>query len=436
MAATKKGIGLFGAMAIGIGGMVGGGIFAVLGVVAQAAGGGAPASFLVAGAVAFLTSISYAHLAVAYPSRGGTVVFVDRVFGVGTITGALNNLLWFSYLVALALYATAFGNYAATFFYGDSAPPWWALRILVSLAILVPTALNLLSASTVARAETAIVGIKLAMLALVGTVGFGSVSGARVAPAAWPSAGSVAGAGMLIFVAYEGFELIANSAEDIRRPRWTLPRAFYFSVLLVMVLYVVIALITVGSLSAEQIAKSADFALAEAARPTLGQTGFVIVAGSAVLATLSAINATIYGAARLSYSIASEGELPEMLEEKVWSEPAGLLLTSGAALVLANTLDLTSISAMASAGFLIVFGAVNAAAWQEAGSATRRWLAGGGVAGCGVALVVLLADATTRRPLSVVVLVVVVVLALAGELWWLRRQRSISLSNGGGSSPG
>ncbi len=425
--ADNRGIGLIGTMAIGIGGMVGGGIFAVLGVVAQAAGGGAPVSFAVAGVVAFLTAVSYAHLSVTHPSRGGTVVFVDRVFGIGTLTGALNNLLWFSYLVTLALYATAFGNYAATFFYGDSAPPGWAFRLLVSLAILIPTGLNLLSASTVARTETTIVGLKLAMLALVGTVGFGSVSGARLDPGNWPSLGSVAGAGMLVFVAYEGFELIANSAEDVRRPKWTLPRAFYLSVVVVLVLYVVIAIITVGSLSPAQIAKSADFALAEAARPTLGQTGFLIVAGSAVLATLSAINATIYGAARLSYSIASEGELPEVLEKKVWSEPAGLILTSGAALVLANTLDLTSISAMASAGFLIVFGAVNAAAWREARSASRRWIATGGVLGCGAALVVLLVDAVRRRPLSVVVLVAVVVLAVVGELWWLRGKRSISL---------
>jgi amino acid transporter len=419
---------LLGAVAIGIGGMVGGGIFAVLGVVATDAGGGAPFAFLLAGVVALLTASSYAVLSVAYPSRGGSVVFVDRVFGIRLVTGALNNLLWFGYLVTLSLYAAAFANYAATFFTSGNSTPAWLHHLLVTVAIVVPTVLNLLSASIVAETETAIVAVKLAMLTLVGGVGFTTVSASRLSVSAWPSVPAIAAAGMLVFVAYEGFELIANAGADIRRPRRNLPRALYLSVGIVIVLYVAIAAVTVGSLDPSRIAAASDFALAEAAKPSLGQFGFVVVAASAVLATLSAINATLYGTARLSYAIAVEGELPPVLERRVWSEPVGLLITAGVALLLANTLDVTQISSIASAVFLIVFGVVNAAAYRgRLGGAVRRAAAAFGVIGCAAALVLLEIDTARHRPLALAVLVGMMVAALLGESLWLRHQRALHL---------
>ncbi|MCB2224605.1 MAG: APC family permease [Actinobacteria bacterium] len=429
---TSDSIGLWGAVAIGIGGMVGGGIFAVLGVVAAQAGGAAPLALLLAGVVALLTASSYALLSVEYPSRGGSVVFVDRVFGVGLATGALNNLLWFGYLVTLSLYAAAFANYAATFVTGDGAVPALLYHGLVTAAVLVPTALNLLSAAAVARAETAVVLIKLGILVVVGVAGAFTVDAARLATSTWPALPSIAAAGMLVFVAYEGFELIANAGEDIRNPRRNLPRALYLSVGIVVVLYVTIAAITVGTLTPSEIAGSSDFALAAAARPALGQLGFTLVASAAVLATLSAINATLYGAARLSYSIAAEGELPPTLERSVWSEPVGLLITAGATLVLANVLDVTAISSIASAVFLIVFGAVNLAAFSSSrGRALRRAAAGLGVLGCAGSLIALEADTVGTRPGAAVLLAVIVALSVAGEAWWLRSRRRIRVTASG-----
>jgi amino acid transporter len=421
-------VGLVGAVAIGIGGMVGGGIFAVLGVVAGQAGSGAPLAFLLAGMVTLLTASSYARLSVMYPSRGGSVVFVDRVFGVRLATGALNNLLWFGYLVTLSLYAVAFASYAGTFFSSGGSAPGWLHHLLITAAILVPTGLNLLSAAIVAKTETAIVAVKLAMLALVGAAGMTTVQGARLSVGTWPSLPAITTAGMLVFVAYEGFELIANSGDDIKDPRRNLPRALYLAVSLVIVLYVGVAVVTVGSLSADQIAQTADFALAEAAKPSLGQFGFTIVAISAVLATLSAINATLYGTARLSYSIALEGELPPAFERRVWTEPVGLLVTAGVSLLLANSLGVTEISSIASAVFLIVFGIVNAAAFRAAaGGVTRLLSAGSGVVGCLTALILLLADTATRRPLALGVLAVMIAASLVGEGLWLHRRRELQL---------
>ena len=161
---------------------------------------------------------------------------------------------------------------------------------------------------------------------------------------------------MIIFVAYEGFELTANTAPNIRNYKVTLPRPYYISVISVIILYVFVAFVAVGSIAPDQIALAQDFALAQAARPSLGQFGFTLVAIAAVLSTLSAINATLYGAARLSYVIATEGELPDFLEDKIWNQSlVGLLITTSLALLLSNFAGLSSIStwvALASLLFL------------------------------------------------------------------------------------
>lgn len=405
-------IGLLGAMSIGIGGMVGGGIFAVLGLASLMGGGATPIAFLIAGVVALLTAYSYAKLSVAYPSRGGTVIFIDRAFGINWLSGSINNLLWISYVVTLALYSVAFANYAATFF--DTPHKTLLLHGLISAGILIPTLLNLFSAELISKTETTAVIFKLAILTLIIVVGLGSVDTAHLSPAEWKPLPQVIAAGMLIFVAYEGFELIANAAEDVRDYKKTLPRAYYGSVILVIILYVLIAIVTVGTLSPESIAKYADFALAKAAEPSLGHAGFVLVAISAVLATFSAINATLYGAARLSYVIATEGELPKVLEKKVWKQPVmGLLITAALALLLANSFDLASISTMGSAGFLLVFAAVNGANYRLAHKVgSSRLISGLGITACLSALAVLVWQTLQTAPSQVLTLIIM--LALAG----------------------
>ncbi len=147
-----------------------------------------------------------------------------------------------------------------------------------------------------------------------------------------------------------------------------------------------------------------------------------------MLATLSAINATLYGTARLSYSIALEGELPPAFERKVWTEPVGLLVTAVASLLLANTLDVGEISSMASSVFLIVFGAVNLAAFRTATHLTRKIVAIGGAAGCLVALVLVVVDTIDRSPMAVGVLGGMLVASLAGEALWFHHRRELKLS--------
>ena len=412
---TDGKIGYWGIVAIGIGGMVGGGIFAVLGLAVELAHGGTPLAFAIAGLVALITAYAYTKLSVAFPSQGGTVTFLDQAFGSGVLTGGLNVLLWLSYVVMLSLYAFAFGSYGATFL-----PDGWqdvGKHVLISLSILGIAGLNLLSAKVIGEAENWVVGLKLAILLLFVATGLRGVTIAQIAPAAWSPMINVIAGGMIIFVAYEGFELIANTAHDVKQPAINLPRAYYTAVGFVILLYVLVAIVTVGNLSVDKIISAKDYALAEAAKPFLGNIGFTLIAIAALLSTASAINATLYGAARLSYIIAQDGELPALLEKKIWHEPLiGLLITTILTLLVANFFDLTSISTIGSAGFLLIFAAVNGANIRLASATgSRTWLSGVGVVACVGALAALLWQTATTSPQQLWILGAMVGLAFGIE---------------------
>ncbi len=420
-------IGFWAVVAIGVGGMVGGGIFAVLGLAVQLAHGGTAVAFALAGVVALLTTYSYTKLSVAYPSRGGTVTFLDRVFGSGMLTGSLNVLLWLSYVVMLSLYAFAFGSYGATFL-----PQAWqgiGTHALISLSVITIGGLNLLSAELIGKAESWIVGLKIAILLFFVGAGLTGVNTARLAPGTWSPPLQLAAGGMIIFLAYEGFELIANTAQDVNDAARTLPRAYFTAVGFVIALYVLVALVTVGNLPVDKIVAAKDYALAEAARPFLGQTGFTLIAIAAMLSTASAINATLYGAGRLSYSIARDGELPATLERKVWGEPfEGLLITAVMTLLIANVFDLTSIATLGSAGFLLIFAAVNVANARHASHAgSRGWISIVGAVACLVALAALIWQTTTTSPAKLWILAAMLALALAIEGAYRLAKRELRL---------
>jgi amino acid transporter len=420
MASKGTSIGYWSVVSIGVGGMVGGGIFAVLGLAAQLAEGGTPVAFALAGVVAFITSYSYARLSVAYPSRGGTVEFLNRAFGPGLATGGLNVLLLLSYIIMLSLYAVAFASYGASFFPAAAQTMW--KHILISSIVVLLTGLNVLGAAVVGRFEEWVVGLKVAILLFFVAVGLWSVSIHRLEPAAWASPLHLVAGGMIIFLAYEGFELIANTAEDVRNPGKTLPRAYYSAVGFVIVLYVLVSFVTVGNLSIDEIAGARDYALAESAKPFLGSFGFVLIAIAALLSTGSAINATLYGAARTSYTIAKDGELPEVLEKTIWNRPIeGLLITSGVTLLVANFFDLSRISMMGSAEFLLIFAAVNAAnARLHAKTGSHKWVPMLGVILCLGALGILIWQRATTSVAELWVLVAMVGLAFSIEAVYRR----------------
>ncbi|GAB4548531.1 MAG: amino acid permease [Pleurocapsa sp.] len=421
-------MGFWSVVAVGIGGMVGGGIFAVLGLSVQLAQGGAPLAFGIAGLVALLTTYAYVQLSVAFPSRGGTVKFLNQAFGTGWFTGGMNLLLWLSYIVMLSLYASAFGSYGATFF--PESIQSWVKHLLISGAIIGITGLNLLSADLIGKAESWIVAFKLIILGVFIAVGIRGVELQNLQPSAWASPVSLIAGGMIIFLAYEGFELMANTAEDVRQPAQTLPRAYYSAVIFVILLYILVAGITIGSLPTQQVVAAKEYALAAAAKPFLGQAGFTLIAIAALLSTASAINATLYGTSRLSYIIAKSGELPAALEKKVWNRPIeGLLITSGLTLIIANLFDLSGISTMGSSGFLLIFAVVNFANVKlHRQTKSYRPISFLGTVACLAAVVVLLTQTARTNPQNLWIVFIMVGLAFAIELIYRQfRDRQIHL---------
>jgi amino acid transporter len=271
--------------------------------------------------------------------------------------------------------------------------------VLASGVVLAFAALNLAGARIVGRTEAILVYGKLAILMVFCVAGLAFVHTDRVSPAHYPSLGVIVYAGALIFLGYEGFELIANAAEDARDPRRSLPRAYLISIGVVIALYVLVAFVAVGNLGIVQIDRDRDYALAAAARPFLGSVGFILIGVAAVISTASAINATLYGTGKFTYLMARHGELPPGLARPVWDRPVGgLLATTAGTLVVVNTVDVEGISLMGSAGFLLIFTAVNLAVLRLRAARMTKLIAVAGAASCLVAFGAMTAYAATAMP--------------------------------------
>ncbi|AAM05679.1 TPA: amino acid permease [Methanosarcina acetivorans] len=357
MAETKS-MGLWASASIGVGAMVGAGIFSIFGTAAQISGNAVYVSFIIAGMIALLNTYSYAKMGVRYPSAGGPVEFMLKGFGDGILSGGLNLLLWVGYVFGLALYAKGFSYYAITFLPAGSAPVWTSF--FATAIILAFTAINFRGAKTVGKSELFIVSIKVGILLLFAAAGMFYVTPGNLSISAWPAPKNLFfGAGM-VFLAYQGFGLITNAAEDMKNPEKNLPRALYLSVVLVIIIYVSVSLAVIGNLSVPEIQNAQDYALAAAAKPFLGDIGFKIMAFAALFSTSSAINASLYGGANVSYILAKDGELPEIFERKVWHRsPEGLFITSSLVILCANFLQLEGIGMLASTCLLMVYVAVN-----------------------------------------------------------------------------
>jgi len=421
-------ISLTSAISIGIGGMVGGGIFAVLGLAVSLAKGATPVAFLIAGLIAILTAYSYVKLSVAYPDKGGTVRFINEGFGINILSGGINNLLWVSYIIMLSLYASAFGSYAPNLLQltGDVTLD---SHLYASLIILIAAAINYYSIKVVGEIESAAVLIKLIILLVFVFVGFWGLSDnsniTQLNPVNWETPIQIIAGGMVIFVAYEGFELIANSASDIENPKRNIPLAYMVSVIFVVLLYLAISIVTVGSLDFKDIAKAQDYVLAEAAKPTFGQIGFTVITIAALISTFSAINATLLGGSRVSEVVADDDELPGFFAKQFHGKPLGLAIITIATLIIVNTLELESISTSGSIGFLLIFSAVNWTAIKKSKEIKGFKIVSLIAFLLSVsALVVLVVQQFNSNRVGVIVSLSIIILCFIGEWDYKRREKN------------
>ncbi len=334
--------------------MVGAGIFIVIGEAGVIAGNLVTISFLISGVIALLCGYSLSKFAVRYPSRGGIIEYLVQSYGEGFFTGALGVLFYFAQLVALAAVAKSFGTYAATYCSGGVTilhTNLFAVGVLLAFVII-----NLAGAATVAKAENIIVIIKLIALLCFAAVALVYIQPSRLAMDNAPGTINIFYALGLTFFAYQGFSVITNSVEDMQDPSKTMFRSMLWAIGLVLILYITISVAVFGNLSLDMIIKDKDFALAEAAKPLFGLWGFKIIAATALLATASAINATLYAVTQVSYTLAKDGDLPEVYEYHLFQNTEGLIISSLLVLPMIFFMDLGQIASVAAIAILIIQG--------------------------------------------------------------------------------
>ena len=352
-------------VAMGVGGMIGGGIFSVLGLAMNESGHAAPLAFLLGGLVTLLTGYSYARLGLHYQSDGGSFTYLERAFGHGNLAGIGGWLLLAGYMGTLGLYAYTFGAYGAAMLSGRDVANPSMHHLLETLILLVFLGINLYGVKASGLTELLIVTVKVLILLLFAIIGLLHADYERLWPFFDRGAAGLLMAAALIFVAYEGFELIPNAVNEMEDPQRNLTRGIFWSILITITVYVLVALVAVIYLAPAQVARYEEYALAIAARPFLGQAGFVLIGLAALFSTASAINATLFGTARLGRVMAQERELPRAFAfvrqggDIPW---VSLLVITGVTLLFVNLGDLTVIASFASSTFLLIFFSIHLSA--------------------------------------------------------------------------
>lgn len=390
--ARLKALGLPELISIGVGGMIGGGIFSVLGLAVDVSGHAAPLAFAVGSVIAVVAGYSYTRLALTYRSDGASFTYLERAFpNRPAVAGIAGWTVVVGYIGTLALYAFTFGAYSAHLLgLADVA----AARALLSVGVLgLFVAINLVGARTMGRTEDVVVYLKLVLLAILAVAGFFTIDTGRFVPLFDQGRSSVLLGGALIFVAYEGFQLITNAVNETRNPDRNIPRGIYGSIVITSTIYIAIAVISVGNLDADSIRAAQEYALAVVAQPILGRAGGVLVDVAAMLATASAINATLFGAARLASEIATDRLAPAIFSFRSRTDVpvAGVLSIAALAALLTLFGGLEVIAAFSSMTFLLVSIGVciaNLRLRERTGSRLLPVLAGLALMGATVALLI------------------------------------------------
>ncbi len=408
------------AASIGVGSMVGAGIFALLGTAGEVAGSAVWISFLLAGGVAALQGYSFAKLGARYPSAGGFLEYVIRGWGQGHFTGVIAWMLLAVNAIITAMVAVSFGSYASAAAADNSD---WVSAFAV-LVVLVMTALNVLGSHVVARAQTVVVIVVVGILTVFSVATLSNLDPSLLAFSGYPSFGQIVSSVALTFFAFLGFGVITFTAKDLADPARQLPKAVYLALGIATVVYVAVALGVFGTLTVDEVIASGGTALAVAAQPVLGSAGYWLMTVTALFATAGATNSGLYPATGLGDEMAAVGQFPPAMSHRVGGRASmGIVVTAAAAIVLAVFFDLSAIASLGSAVALVVFTLVTFGHYrirQETGA--QGWLL---ILADVTTLVVLAAFAVTTlvdEPGTAVALVVILLLSVVLDLIWKRRR--------------
>ncbi|HKK47329.1 MAG TPA: APC family permease [Balneolaceae bacterium] len=367
MAAEK--LGLKECVSIALGGMIGGGIFAVLGVVAQIVHAATWFAFVLAGVVALCAGYSYNKLNDITENPGGSVSLIQGCTGRTKLAGMAGWTLLFGYIGSMAMYAYAFSSFAMGFNFIPNTilglPIHPVIAVLVILGFL---GINLMGAQATGSAENILVGIKVCILIAFGIGGlwlgfsqhkitFGLAQATTFKPIM---------AAAISFVAFQGWQLLFYDQESIENPIETIRKAVYIAIFIAVGIYIIVALTTLGLTPLHVIQEDPERALAVAAKPIIPY-GFTIISLAALFSTGSAINATLFSSGYFAKRMLSNHLLPDQFgsaeTEGVPSQT--LIILSVITAVFASYGSLDAITSFASLAFIIIFGTVSFLAYQQ-----------------------------------------------------------------------
>ncbi|AQL43800.1 amino acid transporter [Halorientalis sp. IM1011] len=381
-------LGLLDATMIGMGAMIGAGIFVLTGLATEIAGPAAIAVFALNGVVTAFTGLSYAELASAIPKSGGGYAFVREVFD-DLSSFLMGWMLWFAYMIAGALYALGFApNFLELLHvYGLAPAPGQvgaitlpvveaAVPVSVGLAftaVLLLVALNAASTAASGSVETIFTLVKVAILVVF--VAFGALSPMFSTAEFQPlfpvdgSAFAIIPAMGLTFIAFEGYDLITTVTEEVKNPRENIPKAIFLSLAVTVVVYLAVVTVAVGTLGAQGLAEAGEAGIAQAATefmptglPVIQNGGAIIVFG-AVFSTLTALNAVVIASSRVAFSMGREGQLLPSIGQlhHRFGTPFVAILASAVVMLASVALPTKSAGNMSSLFFLLSFIVVNGA---------------------------------------------------------------------------
>ena len=408
---------------IGVGAMVGAGIFSLLGAAGEVAGAAVWISFLLAGGVAMLQGYSFAKFGSRYPSAGGMLEYVRRGFGDGHVTGIIAWLLLGANAIITAMVAVSFGSYASgALFDGDED---WA-KVFAVAVVLAMSALNIVGSHAVAKVQTIVVVVVIGILTIFAVATISTMEPELLAASNYPSIADIVASVALTFFAFLGFGVITFTATDLADPAHQLPKAMYLALGIATTIYLAVSLGVFGTLTVDEVIASGGTALAVAAEPTLGRAGYWMMTVTALFATSGATNAGLYPATGLCDDMAATRQFPPEMGARLGGRaPTGLVGTAAAASLLAVFFDLSAIASIGSVIALIVFTLITIGHMRvraETGASLVML-----VIAAATTVAVLLAFVFTtlaEEPATAVTLVAITIGSVVVDAWWKHRRDS------------
>lgn len=364
---------------IGVGAMIGAGIFVLTGIAAGVAGPALVVVFLLNGLVALLTAMAYAELGSAIHGAGGGYLWIKQ--SLPDPSGFLSGWMdWFAHAVACSLYALGFGAYfkevLGVLGIHNVVTPIVPLEIWLAVgACLLFSFINLRGASEAGKAGNI---VTIGKIVIIGAfIAFGLWTMAQktgwqgsFSPFMTSGLGGIFAAMGLTFIAFEGYEIIAQTSEEVEDPKRNIPRAVFLSMLIVIPIYLLVAIVAVGAVTppegmsvTQYLGQEKEIALVAAANQFAVGGGIVILVGG-LLSTISALNATIYSSSRVAFAMARDASLPQAMARvhpKRGTPHIAIVVSTVLIIFMAVVLPIEDVAAAASVMFLLLFGGVNIA---------------------------------------------------------------------------